>query len=301
MHATVGYPTQAPAPPTELTRGLLNALDRPALPSITPTAGGTLLAGLLSAGVYPAFALPRKWRKNLRWHQSTFWHLSEWAMVNVGVEEGRRLHRDTRARLPLALANMAILCSLVSLVTAAVGVSLGYRLVSFWHAGPIATLSDPVFTTFNSGLLGAFLFTWLSVNAHLRRLHQARDALQRTGQLPSTAGKPVARWEWGLRPGPVLIGGLLLILAGFWWALPMVIAATAQRRALLAHNRGIRRQMAQRVRELLDRRRPLEQLPPVIDRVGVCRNAVCDATLPPDALFCPRCGMPQRPISAALA
>ena len=260
-----------------------------------------MLAGLLTAGIYPAFALPRKWKKNLRWHQSVLWHLAEWAMVNLGIDEGRRLHRQTQTTLPIILAQLAIASSLVSLVTAAIGVSMGYPLGSFWHAGPVATLGHPIFTTFNAGLLGAFLLTWLSVNAHLRRLHIAGDVLQQIGQLPTTAGLRVARWEWGIRPGTILVGGLLLILFGFWWAVPMMIAATAQRRALLMHNRRIRRQMAQRVRELLDRRRPAQTLPPVIDRVGVCRNAVCDATLPPDALFCPRCGMPQRPIASALA
>lgn len=288
-------------PPSELTRGLLNALDRPAIASITPSTLGTVLAGLLTAGIYPAVALPRKWSRTLRWHENILWHLAEWAKVNIGSEQGQRLHAAASGCPPMFMSRLAALCGIGALIAMAVGVSMGYPLSGFWRADPLTTLDDPIFTTFHAGLLGAFALSWLSVNLHLRRLRRARAALeQTTPQLAPTAGLRVARWEWGIRPVPLVLG-LLLALAGFVWALPMLIAATAQRRALLIHHRRLRGQMAHRVRELIDRRRPAVAMPPVIDRVGVCRNAVCDEHLPLDAQFCARCGMPQGRIGRALS
>jgi hypothetical protein len=149
-------------------------------------------------------------------------------------------------------------------------------------------------------LLGAFSLTWLSVNLQLRRLHRLLRIIEQvTPQLPSMRGLRVSRFEPGIRPVSGLLG-LLLLITGFPWALPLLITSTAQRRTVLIHDRRIRAQVAQRLRELIDRRRPVVTLPPVVDRVGMCRNAVCDQVLPPDALFCARCGAPQRPLGRIL-
>lgn len=302
MTASTSAPPPPPAaqPPTELTRGLLNALDRPPLDSITPSTAGTLVGGLLTAGIYPAIALPRKWQKAVRLNQNVLWHLAEWTTVNVGVDEGRWLHRQFSGRLPILLASLAWLSGVLALAAMAVGVLSGFELLSFWRVDPVTTLGDPIYTSFLAGLLGSYFLTWLSVNTHLRGMHRARGAFERmTSQLAPTPGLAAARWQLGIRPVSTLLG-LVLMLAGFAWALPMLIAATAQRRTLLIHSRRINSRLAHRLRELMERRRPVVALPPVVDRVGLCRNAVCDQVLPPDALYCARCGTPQRVIARVL-
>lgn len=111
-----------PRRPTELTHGLLNALDRPAVPSITPSTFGTVVSGLLTAGLFPAIMLPRAWRRTMRWHQNILWHLAEWMTVNVGTEEGRRLHALAAAPVASLLNRMA---TVTAIAAAGVGVLAG--------------------------------------------------------------------------------------------------------------------------------------------------------------------------------
>ncbi len=282
--------------PSELTRGLLNALDRPAAPSITPSTFGTVLTGLLTAGAFPAVSLPRMWRGTMRWHHNILWHLAEWMSVNVGPAEAARLHEAAAPGPAACLNKLAIAVAVSAVIVAGLGIAQGEPLSAFWLNGP--DLAQGIFpVVFFWGITTAFVLLWISTSLHLRHLHRARTVLDEiTPYLAPTAGLRVPAWEWGIRPVPLILGGLLA-LSGLFWALPMLIAATAQRRALLVHHRRIRAQFAHRVRDLLDTRRPIVPLPPVIDRTGICRNAVCDQAVPPDGRFCPRCGTPQRPLS----
>src|SRR5690606_11976172 len=180
------------------------------------------------------------------------------------------------------------------LLLAVWGVMSGVAASEYWFVDPRDPLDEPLTSLFLATLVGAYLLNWLSVNLHLLRLRRVRKALDATTpHLPPTPGLKVSRWEAGVRPVPAALG-LILAVAGMIWALPMLIAGTAQRRALLIHHRRFRSGMAHRVRDLVGSRRPLVALPPVVDRTGMCRNGVCDQVLPPDARFCPRCGTPQR-------
>lgn len=292
-------PDQAGRPP-ELTRGLLNALDRPPVDFITPSTFGTVVAGLLTAGLFPAVALPRMWRRAMRWHQNILWHLAEWMSVNMGAEEGRRLHGFAAAPLPGLLNRAATVLAILAAGLGVLAVINGTSLLAIWTAVPWEPSTDALAALCVCAMAASFVLSWFSVNLHLRRMHQARAALDATmPHLPPTSGLGVPGWEWGIRLVPLILGALLAT-SGMLWALPMLIAATAQRRALLKHHRHLRAQMAHRVRDLVESRRPLVKLPPVIDRTGICRNAVCDEHVALDARFCPRCGTPQKPLSEIL-
>ena len=289
-----------PRRPTELTHGLLNALDRPAVPSITPSTFGTVVSGLLTAGLFPAIMLPRAWRRTMRWHQNILWHLAEWMTVNVGTEEGRRLHALAAAPVASLINRMATVTAIAAAGVGVLAVMNGTPLLDIWVAVPWEASTGALASLFLALMSGSFVLSWLSVNLHLGRLHRARLALDAMmPHLPAAGGMRVAEWEWGIRPVSLVLG-VLMAMSGMIWALPMLIAATAQRRAVIKHHRRLRAQMAHRVRDLLASRRPLVKLPGVIDRVGICRNAGCDQHVAPDARFCPRCGTPQRALSEIL-
>jgi hypothetical protein len=293
-------PPGSPLRPDELTRGLLNALDRAPAHSIIPSTLGTVVAGLLTAGLFPAVQLPRMWRRTMRWHQNILWHLAEWMSVNVGSDEGRRLHAFAAVRFPGLLNRAAGLLALIAAAVGVLAVINGTSLPEIWFAVPWEQSTTELAALYVLLISASFILNWLSISLHLRALARARASLdEMTPRLPPTSGLRVAGWEWGLRPVPLVLG-VLLAISGMLWALPMLICSTAQRRALLKHHRRLRAQMAHRVRDLVGGRRPVVTLPPVIDRTGMCRNAICDQRLSPDARFCPRCGTPQRPLNQLL-
>jgi hypothetical protein len=289
-----------PRRPTELTHGLLNALDRPPVPSITPSTFGTVIAGMLTAGLFPAIMLPRAWRRTMRWHQNILWHLAEWMTVNVGSEEGQRLHALAVAPLANLLNRLATLAAIAAAAAGVLAVMNGTPLLALWVAVPWESSTGAWAGLCTTAMSASFVLSWLSVNLHLRWLHRARIAMNAlTPHLPATRGMRIPAWESGIRIVPLALGALLAI-SGMLWTLPMLIAATAQRRAVIGHHRQLRAQLAHRVRDLQASRRPLVALPAVIDRVGMCRNAGCDQALAPHARYCPRCGTGQRPLGRIL-
>ena len=148
-------------------------------------------------------------------------------------------------------------------------------------------------------MMGSFVLTWLSVNLELRRLSRF-DAAAMEVLGPAGEGRAgLSATEAGIRPVSLVLG-VVLVLAGMFWALPMLIAATAQRRALLLHGRRLRDRLSVSVRGRLARQRPAMVLPPMVGRAHLCRNAICDQSLPAHARFCPRCGLPQKPLTELL-
>ncbi len=82
----------------------------------------------------------------------------------------------------------------------------------------------------------------------------------------------------------VIVAAILFLHYGVWWAIPMLLAGTTQRRYISSTSRQTRGAIAQRIR-LMDSRGTMDT------EVGRrCSQTACQATLPAHALFCPRCG-----------
>lgn len=299
-HAAPGV---GPTGQTPLTRSVLDALDRPPLPKLVPTTFRTIVSGLLTAGLWPAVMLPYHWVQVLRWHRSVIRHLAEWASVDLGEIEGRRLHELNSIRLSRAVSVAAGLCGVAAGVVTGAGVLGGIAVSQFWYSDPLQAGSDNLWIAAFLGFLGlAYLLQWMSVNLHARRLRKVEGALEEMtldlGPMKS-AKRGAGGWAWGIRPVATTLSGLLA-LVGMIWTLPMLAASTAQRQVVLKHHRRSRQRLAGRVRQVLANRRPIQSLPAVVDRSARCRNPRCDALIAPDAKHCPRCGMLQSPVSRYL-
>ena len=294
-------PTGRPDGQTPLTVSVLNALDRPPLPAIVPGTFSTVVLGLLTAGLLPAITLARGWLDALRWHRRLFWHLAEWTGVEVGREEGKRLHEINEVRAPRILAIIALCLALAGVFVVLAGVFLGREWWTFWVADPVRQgRADPWTGLHLACLGGSFVLTWLSINLHLGRLRRIDAALaEMTSGLGTMGGKRPPTWIWGFGPIATVVSAILA-MAGLLWAVPMLMASTAARQMLVVHHRRLRGRVAGRVREMLSTRRPFKPLPPVVDRVLRCSNPLCDEPVPPDARHCPRCGTQQRPVTRLL-
>ena len=269
---------------------MLAALDRPANDRVVPRVGRTVVAGLLSAGLWPAFALARQWLVALRWNRGLGWHVAEWAETNLGKTEGEKLHDAADAKVGRWLARLALLLVLAAAVTAVVGVVSGVPFWRFWFADPRTATAVRVYLSL---LGGSYLATWLAVNLALRRLNGLAATL---GEMTDDFGRLRGgrkRWVWGFGPASLIVG-LTMTFLGLPWALPMLLATTAQRRALTVHGRRVRGTLAGRIREVLDARRPGVALPPAVGRGELCVNPLCNERLPHDARHCPRCGAAQQ-------
>ena len=180
---------------------------------------------------------------------------------------------------------------------AVLGVFSGVPAWQFWFPDPRFGLFPRIYLP---TLGGSYLLTWLAANVHLLRGRRlARTLGEATADLGEFRAGRRRRWEWGVRPVPIL-AAIVLTFAGLAWSLPMLLAATAQRRVGLVHDRRLRGELGGRLRRHLDRRRPSRELPPVVDRETPCTNDKCAGRVPFDATFCPRCGAAQRPKRAVL-
>ena len=274
---------------TRLTEGVLAALDRPANPVLTLSTGKALVAGLLTAGLWPAVDLPRRWMRVLKWHSSEGRHVADWAATNLGRVEADRALEAATSPASLWLARLAVGLAVAALVTAVLGVARGEPIWRFWFSDP---RTGPIVRTYLTLLGGSYLATWLAVNVELRRLNGWAGVV---GDVTADLGafrRQGKRWEWGVRPVS-LVAGLVISFFGMPWALPMLLASTAQRRATAVHGRRVRAQVGGRLREELGRRRPAVELPKPVGRATLCVNPACGERLPHDAQHCPRCGAKQ--------
>ncbi len=288
--------------PSRLTTALLDALDTRPPHTLVPAAAGTALQGLLTAGLWPALALPKQLRQAMDRREQIAERLVDWTSVNVGDREAARLRGATASSLPRTLSVASTVLACAALASAGwLFVTVPSHVGFLWYADPFRATGISTAALLPLGVfLGAiglcFALHWLAANLHLRQgrelLVVARDAF---GVQP---GKRPPRWEWGLRPVATIVGGVLAWL-GLTWALPMLVAAKAHGRVVVGHDRQILKGLAAAVRVVAARERPPVAIPGPADRPELgCPNPSCDALLSEDAAFCPRCGRPTQPTSA---
>ena len=196
-----------------------------------------MLAGVLTAGLFPAFALARQWLLALRWDRSQAWHVAEWTETNLGQVEGKQVREAADFPASRWLARLALLLAAAAVGTAVVGLVRGVPLFRFWFADPRTATAVRVYLSL---LGGSYLATWLAVNLQLRRMN---GLLATVGDMTADLGefrRRRRRWDFGIGPKSLVVG-LVLAFAGVPWALPMLLATTAQRRALTVHGRRARR------------------------------------------------------------
>ena len=290
-------------PPPRLTVALLDALDGRPPHTLIPAAAGSAVQGVLTAGVWPALALPAQLRKAMRWREQIVERLIDWASVNLGDDAALRVRAGAGSRLPHA-ASVASTCLALAGVAAAawLAITLPSEVGRLWYIDPfrsggVATAAALPLGVFLLSIGGGFVLHWVAANLHLR---QGRAVLTATREaMDLQPGKRPPAWEWGLRPVATILGGVLAWV-GLTWALPMTIATKAHGRVIAAHDRQLLKGLAAAVRAGAARARPALDLPGPADRTEIgCPNPSCDALLPEDAAFCPRCGRSAQPKTVA--
>ncbi len=282
------------AEPTRLTRGLIAALDRPPPDALSASPSLTAVTAFLTAGLWPAWSLPHKMRVVQRWRHHVLSFLIDWAKFEVDPDTAMQIARAAASRGDRWMLRLAVWSAWIAIVSAFYVVLISpvgagrLWFVDPFHSGPYS----PALAIFLGGVGLSSVLTWLAANFHLRRGERLLTLL----------GKPPRRavWEWGLRPIPVLVGGLMAWW-GMTWALPLLVAASAQSRVVRQHDRRLLAALSKRVCDRTVERQPegWVRMPEPRDRIMRCRHADCQGVLPEDASFCPQCGRRQRRSMAA--
>ncbi len=143
---------------------------------------------------------------------------------------------------------------------------------------------------FALAISGAALCWLIEINTHIGRV---RRFVFSFNQLSGRYGIGPVREpgvQLGLRPLWILGAAATCALGGFW-AVPVMLAAAAQRRYIKTVSQRLRMDLARRQRDVLLTRRPSLRVPASTHLLGACPRENCRAPHPPEAVYCRRCGM----------
>ena len=154
-----------------------------------------------------------------------------------------------------------------------------------------ATLPAPpdLVHAFALAMTGAALCWLIQVNSHIGRV---RRFVGTFNQLSGGYGVGPIRppgLHLGIRPLWIL-GAVAICALGGYWAAPVMLAGAAQRRYVRTTSQRLRSDLARRQREVLLRQRPTLRVPTSVYLMGACPQPNCRAPLPPEAVYCRRCG-----------
>jgi hypothetical protein len=258
----------------------------------------TTILGVLTVGILPMLVLPWQLRRFTRVLGSELWHLAEWMRLASGEPRAGEL-RDAvplvRWRPGFWVASLLVMLLFGAMAGRELSGGRGLRAVETWREYRVSRPAQAraaqarAAMLWTIGLTIAYGLHWAhvrSVAGDLREFAARFNDITRTSPLPPVEVDGVGT---GLRPVSLAVG-IVLCAVGAVWALPMLVAAALQRRLTSHVSDGMRRQFAQRVRTMLQWRRPALAVPTPASLRQSCRNRLCKLPLPPDARFCPRCG-----------
>ena len=241
-------------------------------PRIAQPAGPwtTFWTALLSFGLWPLFRWPTMWRQ--------FVELDRPRQINR-AEAVRRVADDKqRRKIDRAMSGMTHIPILAAAPTVALGVA-GLIILLLFGSGahwseiwllayhpdkiprwPISQHMLQFHTTWLTLLCVGFGCQWFVVR---RYVFAVKDLDRAVGQrsLPRSHGGPGFKW---------VLAAIPLCALGAWWAIPMVLAGSVQRRY-------------SKLREFVS-------APAAPDTVRFCETKGCGLRLMDSAKFCPRCG-----------
>jgi hypothetical protein len=292
----------APTRPEHLAGAILRSLGRSFDGRFAWGSVRTLVLGLVSFGYWPLLAWTGSLRNYVRLEQQQLWHLAEWMRLQSGHPDAAKLRELAETiRWRGALAGCALLWAVLplGLFIAQHGGSrqIGRPLMEgtyLYLQTPAPTYSSGgeaglLFTAWTAGLSLAYAFHWLQVQLHaadVRRFFTQFNALATWEGVP-----PVRTRRIGLGIGiGSMAGGVLVIVLGGIWGIPMLVAGTAQRRYISVAGGRMRAEAGEAVRKILSVRRPVLRVASFVTPTGVCRESMCRQPLSPLARFCPRCG-----------
>jgi len=277
----------------------------------------SLVVSLLTFGLVPIFAWIRGFRSFAVAEQQQLLHLAKWLRASSSHPLAKRLEEDAEQLRPRWWIWSVAIISVIATVAAMWNLieQSGWRWEHYWDgliAGTYrfntpkgrATVfpwwnAATVFTWWNWGLLLAYGCHWLVLQLHaldvkrfVTRFNEIAESegLQRVK--PQPLGVPLLSPLW-------IVAGFLMAALHAPWGLVAMVAGAAQRRYINQTGRKTRAALAHRVRALLMRRseatRAGADVPVPAYIRQRCSQPMCRAELPPEALYCRRCGARQKP------
>lgn len=276
--------------PDRLAGAVLNSLTRPLSGPLSWGVVRSFIVSLLTLGLLPILLMNRWLRHFIASEQQQLWHLSEWMRVQTGQPEAVELQKSSQeVRFSTTLSLLSAL-----FVAIAVGSVMMYfterrfdwrNLVQFAYHLP----TTPHRIVFTFAVSAAAACHWAHLVWHQQHVEGFLRWFNLLGGRHGVAEIPLPPPELGIRPLWV-IAGLALALGGALWALPVMLATGAHRRYIRVSSVRTRALLAERLRMLLQQRRPVMRLPQPVTVIRTCARPNCRAALPSIAEFCPRCG-----------
>lgn len=320
MNATITqlvppHPADAPARPEHLAGSVLRSLGRSFEGRFAWGSARTIVLGLISFGYWPLIAWIVSFRDYIRLEQQQLWHLGEWMRLQSGHPDAPKLREAANAiRWRGALAACALIWA--ALPAALLFLQWGQgmpaaRLLlqgTYLHDRPIlpggaSTIGNDanmLLAAWTVGLSLAYAFQWLVVQLHAADVRRYFEQFNAIVNWDGVA--PLTPPQVGLGVGvDSIAGGILMILLGVFWGVPMLLAGTAQRRYISLAGGRSRAQAGEAVRMILSLRRPVMRAASFVTPTHVCRQQKCRNALSPLARFCPRCGARASVVIAEVA
>jgi len=277
-----------------LAAAVLRSLGRSFRNQFSLSPGNAFWLSLLTFGMWPLWKMSSQFRDYVTHEKQQLWHLAEWLRVRRGGEEASALQaqvKRVRGGGVVRFLIVAISIVLICFTFAELGerFSMNRLIDNTWRFHSRAYRNSDLYVTWVAGLCVAYLLHLARVALHHRAVGRVVERFNAVLRRENVAGvsmheiepAAVAGWWWSAG---------ILCWFGWWWAIPMSLAGAAQRRYINGSSTRVRAEMLERVRVMLDQRRPAVAVPHYAMHSRRCGNNLCRATLRANARFCPRCG-----------
>ena len=259
----------------------------------------TLLWSTITFGVGPLLVWPVSLRKLIASEREQFVQLAEWMRLRSGnpssgqfVSAAERIQINPVLSWAPTILAVGVGVALISVAGQAVS-PFRQLLESTFQLGRTYTqlgpqVSNNVFEVWTVGLTAGYALHWLQLLIHAGHV---RGAVRAFNDLAISEGLPPVREPRGVGLRPIwLAAALIMMTANAVWAIPMMLAGGMQRRYSAVTGPALRQAVADRLRELLQIRRPVIRMPIAVSLPRKCPNESCRAPMSRIANFCPRCG-----------
>jgi len=308
---SISIEQQSPAEP--LAGALINALSRPLGMRQTWGVFKSLFLGLLTFGVAPLFSWIKGFYTFCAGEQQQFVHLAKWVSQNTDHPEARALEAHANKLRPLGILTFLSIAAMLATIGAiwyvidSSGRPPEYAVLAGTYGfgknelfdQPVWPFRSPfvdrqlVFGIWTCGLALAYGLHWLQVTLHAGAVKNFVARFSRIAEAEGVNRLQADPLGSTIRP-LWMLGALCLIIARAPWGLLMMLAGAAQRRYIITSGRNTRADVAQRLRAMIERRRPGVIAPSPVYLRDRCIEPKCRAELPRGANFCRRCGTRQK-------
>jgi hypothetical protein len=260
--------------------------------SIGPIRAGLL--ALLTFGIVPLWRMRRAFRGFVTLEKQQLWHLGEWLRNRRGGEEAAAV-ADAVSRIGRrwwisALITICLIVMTASLVMGLLGFHQGLSGVIDRTYRFSVTGRDPkFFATWLLTLGIGFTLHFIGICLHALDVEKVAIRFNTLAMREGVTAVTLQRAPLGFSIGWAIVA-LAFVPAGALWAIPMALAGASQRRYVNMTSLGLREQLVDRLRAMLQQRRPAVAVPSFVIHGRRCGNVLCRAAVPIGARFCTRCG-----------